>query len=238
MFEDRLQLYAPRFDPSHSNSPITKFAELIPRGSHVLEVGCASGVLSSYLTQHLDCSVVGVEINPQAAKLAEQSHSQVIIGDIEKDTLEKAGGPFDVITFGDVLEHLVCPGDVLSRCRSCLTEEGFVLVSIPNIAHYSVRLSLLQGRFDYQEYGLLDRTHLHFFTIRTARQMLVDTGYAISYFDIVYNVRGMRLISPGGTLEKLLKKHLTSFIGYQFIFKAIKARHLEHNTPSSQRNEK
>ena len=84
---------------------------------------------------------------PEAALQAERHCTHVIVGDVEKDALDRAEGRFDVITFGDVLEHLVSPGTVLSRCRHLLSDRGFVLISVPNVAHYTVRLRLLRGRF-------------------------------------------------------------------------------------------
>ena len=222
MFEERVQDYSFQIDPSDPNNARTKFIRMIPRGSRVLEVGCANGSLAGYLTQHLGCEVVGIELNPEAAREAEFHCSHIIVGDVERGALDRAEGIFDVITFGDVLEHLVLPGAVLSRCRSLLSDEGFLLLSIPNVAHYMLRFRLLLGQFDYEQYGLLDRTHLRFFTLRTARQMLAESGYRISEFDIVYAVHGGRIIRRCGPLERFLKRHLTGLIGNQFIFKATK----------------
>jgi methionine biosynthesis protein MetW len=221
MFEVGLQDYDFRIDPSNANSPITKFIQMIPRGSRVLEVGCANGALSAYLTRELACEVVGIELNPEAAYQAERHCSRVIIADVEKDALDRAEGRFDVITFGDLLEHLVSPGTVLSRCRHLLSSTGFVLISVPNVAHYTVRLRLLRGQFDYEHHGLIDHTHLRFFTLRTARQMLADSGYQISAFDIAYAMRGARLVRRCRPLESFLKRHLTGLIGCGFIFKAV-----------------
>lgn len=221
MFEVRVQDYDFRIDPSNPNSTATKFIQMIPSGGRVLEVGCANGALSEYLTRQLGCEVVGIELNPEAAFQAERGCSRVIVGDVEKDALDRAEGKFDVITFGDVLEHLVSPGTVLSRCRHLLSSKGFVLISIPNVAHYTVRLRLLGGQFDYQQQGPLDHTHLRFFTLRTARQMLADSGYRILAFDIAYAMRGARLVRRCRPLESFLKRHLTRLIGCQFIFKAV-----------------
>lgn len=222
MFEYRVQLYESRVEPNKLNCSLNKFIQMIGRKQRVLEVGCATGYLSAYLTQQMECEVVGIEFNIEAARKAEGNCSRVICADVEKDAFDKVTGLFDVITFGDVLEHLVCPGAVLLRSRDFLREGGYILVSIPNIAHYSARLDLLLGKFEYQQYGLLDRTHLRFFTLGTARQFLEDAGYVIDDFDSVYIMRGMRFIQPHGRLERFLKKHLAGLIGYQFIFKASK----------------
>ncbi len=221
MFDHRVQSYDFRVDPSNSNNPTAKFISFIPRGSRVLEVGCANGALSAYLTRKLDCEVVGIELNSEAARLAERHCSRVIVDDVEKGALDEARGKFDVITFGDVLEHLVLPGSVLARCRGLLSKGGFVLVSVPNVAHYSVRLRLFRGQFDYEQYGLLDRTHLRFFTARTARRMLADSGYRIASFDIVCAMRGWRFVKKYALLQSFVKRRLTGIVGYQLIYKAV-----------------
>lgn len=221
MFEVKVQDYDFRVDPSNPNHPLTMFMNMIPPGSRVLEVGCANGALSEYLTRQLGCEVVGVEWNSQAALQAGRYCTHVIVGDVEKDALDRAEGRFDAITFGDVLEHLVSPGTVLKRCRQLLSSRGFVLISVPNVAHYTLRLSLLRGRFDYQQRGMLDHTHLRFFTLRTARRMLIDAGYQIAAFDTPYSMRGARLVRKCKPLETFLKRHLTTLIANGFVFKAV-----------------
>jgi SAM-dependent methyltransferase len=170
----------------------------------------------------MGCEVVGIELNPEAAKRAAQHCATVIVGDVEKDALERLTGKFDVITFGDVLEHLVCPGAVLLRSRAYLTENGCVLVSLPNVAHYTIRLRLLLGRFDYEQCGLMDHTHLRFFTLRTAKRMLEEAGYAICDFDVVHEMRGTRLLRRYKRLESFIKRHFATLIALQFVFKAVK----------------
>lgn len=84
---------------------------------------------------------------------------------------------FDVIIFADVLEHLVLPEQVLRYFRRMLKKDGVVIVSVPNVANWRVRFSLLLGSFNYQEYGVLDRTHLHLYTFRSANEMVKTAGY-------------------------------------------------------------
>jgi 2-polyprenyl-3-methyl-5-hydroxy-6-metoxy-1,4-benzoquinol methylase len=227
MFDERIQLYDCVVDTTWNNSH-GKLIRLIRPGQRVLEIGCATGYVSAYLTRELQCEVVAIELNPEAAKRAQAHCACVIVGDIEKDAFDKVTRPFDVITFGDVLEHLVSPGAVLARARGYLAEDGYIVVSLPNIAHYSVRKDLLLGRFDYQQYGLLDRTHLRFFTLRTARQMLEEAGYAIEDVDATYLIQGSgyrgraqaRLLKSDSRFERYVRKHLLGLLGYQFVFKA------------------
>jgi hypothetical protein len=107
--------------------------------------------------------------------------SRVIVGDVERLSLEEVFGEqrFDVILAGDFLEHLAHPLELLQKLKRYLSEGGYVVASVPNIAHGSVRLSLLQGKFEYKDIGILDRTHLRFFTLESILRLFCDAGFAI-----------------------------------------------------------
>jgi 2-polyprenyl-3-methyl-5-hydroxy-6-metoxy-1,4-benzoquinol methylase len=168
-------------DPGSTHS---KIVSLVPPATRVLEFGCATGYMSEVLKNRLGCTVTGVEISPEAAELAEQHTERVIVGDAEKIdyAAELAGEEFDVVLFADVLEHLKEPGDVLRRVRPFVAENGVVIASIPNIAHGSVRLALLGGEFRYREWGLLDDTHLRFFTRASIQDLFEETGYVVTHW--------------------------------------------------------
>jgi SAM-dependent methyltransferase len=150
----------------------------------VLEFGCATGYMTEVLKDRLGCTVVGIEIDRDAALLAEQHAERVIVGDAETIdyATELAGEQFDVVMFADVLEHLKEPADVLRRVRPFIAENGAVVASIPNIAHASVRLALLAGEFRYREWGLLDDTHLRFFTRASIQDLFEETGYVVTHW--------------------------------------------------------
>src|SRR5207302_3348121 len=135
---------------------------LVEPGSRVLEFGCATGYMSQALRDRLGASVIGVELNAEAAQLAAAHCERVLVGDAEELDLEAelGGERFDAILFADVLEHLRDPAAVLRRVRPLVAEGGVVVASIPNVAHASVRLALLGGSFRYREQGLLDESHL------------------------------------------------------------------------------
>src|SRR3712207_1554214 len=152
-------------DLSNQNNSHTLMVELVGGTKRVLDVGCATGYLAQALVER-GCTVSGVESDEEAAEEARPHLAQLVIGDIETLDLGEAFGEdrFDVIVFGDVLEHLRDPLAALRSARRLLADRGSVVASIPNIAHGSVRLALLAGRFDYQPLGLLDTTHIRFFT--------------------------------------------------------------------------
>jgi O-antigen biosynthesis protein len=168
-------------DPASTHS---KVVSLVPPATRVLEFGCATGYMSEVLKNRLGCTVVGIEIDRDAAALAEQHAERVIVGDAEKIdyAAELAGEEFDAVLFADVLEHLKEPADVLRRVRPFIAENGVVVASIPNIAHASVRLALLGGEFRYREWGLLDDTHLRFFTRASIQDLFEETGYVVTHW--------------------------------------------------------
>jgi SAM-dependent methyltransferase len=154
---------------------------LVERGSRVLEFGCATGYMSRVLRERLDATVVGVELQPEAAAEASLHCERVVVGDLEELDLEAelGGEQFDTILFADVLEHLRNPEVVLRRVRPFVAEGGAVIASIPNVAHASVRLALLAGSFRYREQGLLDESHLRFFTREGVQDLFEGSGYLI-----------------------------------------------------------
>jgi 2-polyprenyl-3-methyl-5-hydroxy-6-metoxy-1,4-benzoquinol methylase len=168
-------------DPASTHS---KIVSLVPPATRVLEFGCATGYMTEVLKNRLGCTVVGIEIDRDAAALAEQYAERVIVGDAETIdyAAELAGEEFDVVLFADVLEHLKEPADVLRRVRPFVAENGVVVASIPNIAHASVRLALLGGEFRYREWGLLDDTHLRFFTRASIQDLFEETGYVVTHW--------------------------------------------------------
>jgi len=144
---------------------------------HVLDVGCGEGVLGEYLlAQGCAKSVIGVEYNVTAATLAHDKLTQVFCGDVEqltKQPSELNKHVFDSIVCGDVLEHLRDPWEAVRCLNTLLAPDGKLIVSVPNVRHWRVVLPLLlRGAWEYQAQGILDRTHLRFFTRTTAIALL------------------------------------------------------------------
>jgi 2-polyprenyl-3-methyl-5-hydroxy-6-metoxy-1,4-benzoquinol methylase len=155
---------------------------LVPEGSSVLEFGCATGYMSDVLARRRGCRVVGIEIDPRAAAEASAHAERVIVGDAETLDLDEHLGDerFDAVLFADVLEHLRDPAAVLRRVRPFVADGGVIVASIPNVAHVSVRLALMRGEFRYREVGLLDDTHLRFFTRDSIVDLFESTGFVVT----------------------------------------------------------
>jgi 2-polyprenyl-3-methyl-5-hydroxy-6-metoxy-1,4-benzoquinol methylase len=154
----------------------------IPRdATHILDVGCASGWLGEALRRERPgASVFGVERDAEAARVAATRLDRVECLDLERSALPFRTGEFDCIVYGDVLEHLVDPWGTLRRHLRVLQPHGAVVVSLPNVRHVGVVLKLaLLGRFEYATEGILDATHLRFFTLREIRRWFAADGLRI-----------------------------------------------------------
>ena len=153
----------------------------IPEGSVVLDVGCGSGAITRLIRDKRRCHVIGIEPNPPRARAARQAGLEVINDVFSSRTV--GGLPsFDAVVFADVLEHLVDPAAALTLARTLIRPGGCVVASVPNVAHWSVRLELLRGRFDYTASGIMDATHLRWFTKATLVALVEAAGYDIATY--------------------------------------------------------
>jgi SAM-dependent methyltransferase len=159
----------------------------VSRDGPALDVGCWSGFAGRYVATHHGVVTDGVEPDAAMAATAGKIYRQVIQAPIE-DALPRLvverRHRYATILFLDVLEHLVDPARVLRDVHPLLAPEGRLLVSIPNVAHWSVRRELAMGRWAYTSSGLLDETHLRFFTISTARRLLERAGWTVTWHEV------------------------------------------------------
>lgn len=156
---------------------ILKLLERESAPVRILDVGTAGGYLGKVWSAkgHF---VSGIEFDPAAAETARQYYESFDVADVETYAFPQRR-EFDYIVFADVLEHLRDPAAVLRRCLPALKESGKIIVSVPNVANWVIRLSLFFGKFDYMDRGILDRTHLRFFTLRSAKQLLQDASCGV-----------------------------------------------------------
>lgn len=155
--------------------------KLIPKNcQNYLDVGCAAGLLGKALKEvNKEAEIIGIEMNSEYAKKAEEYLDSVIIGNVEKLDLTSLEKKFDCIIYGDILEHLYEPRAILEKHKTLLSKEGEIVLSVPNVQFAGVILSLIFGNWNYKDSGILDKTHLRFFTKKTVKKLLKDAGFEI-----------------------------------------------------------
>ena len=194
-----------------------------PGDLSVLDVGTAHGYLAAVLRER-GYRVTGIEANPDLAREAAAYCDDVIVADLD-GPLPEFNKQFDVIIYGDVLEHLKRPENVLVSLNQNLKSEGIVIISLPNVANIYVRLHLLLGRFDYQDRGILDSTHLRFFTRKTFQKFLNEAGLEvvlmtatpIPLFLIVPQRFHGKILAAIHALNNWIARSWATLFAYQFV---------------------
>ncbi|MDQ3123756.1 MAG: class I SAM-dependent methyltransferase [bacterium] len=161
--------------------------ELIKPRTTVLDVGCSSGNFGEALIHFKKCTVDGVEPNRADASLAKQKLRSVHTSNVEDvlGDLIKSKATYDHVVFLDVIEHLYKPSALLKEIRKILEPKGTIVFSLPNMGHQSVRIMLLTGDFEYGKTGILDNTHLHFYTEKELRRVFDEAGFSVKSLDSV-----------------------------------------------------
>lgn len=168
--------------PAHENHNPDLLALMPTTARRVVEVGCSSGALArEYKRSNPGCRYVGIEHVQKYAELARRHCDEVVDLDIESAS-DKAVSRFetDCWVFGDVLEHLRDPWALLRKIRAVIPADGHVVACIPNAQHWSVQARLSCGELRYEDMGLLDRTHLRWFTRITILEMFQQTGFTVA----------------------------------------------------------
>lgn len=208
------------------------------RDRRLLDVGTAQGELTRRLSQQ-GFVVTGIERDAQFADHARPTCADLVELDLDQ-AIPEFRKPFDVIVYGDVLEHLKDPLRVFTGLNRYLAPEGKVVVSVPNIAHIAIRLMLLFGYFEYMDRGILDRTHLRFFTLRSFRRFLAQGGMRVE--ELVATPVPLSLLFPLKLQGRLfqavnyvnaLSAHLLKrWFGYQFVaFGRLETRQCAPRSP-------
>ncbi len=198
----------------------------IQPNSQVLEFGSANGRLTKYLSEEKKCDVTIVEFDMESGKDAQkyacESYLGEEIGNIENFYWTRTEKKYQYIIFADVLEHLRIPKEVLKRCKEFLDENGRILVSIPNIAHNSVIIELLKDNFEYQPTGLLDETHVHFFTRKSFEKMVEECGLYVCqtvpiYSRVANNEISNSYLDIPVEVAQFLRKRIEGSV-YQYVY--------------------
>lgn len=210
------------------NRRVPRLLNLVGQNKFVLEGGCYNGGISRHLSQQ-GCKVIGVELFEDVAKEAATFCEKVIVGNIEKEEiLNQIFAEYDVILLADIIEHLIDPEQILKKLKKMLKKNGYIVVSIPNIAYWEVRKNLLLGKFDYTETGILDKTHLHFYTRESAYRFFKQCELEVEEFytangEIPFERLFNKLLGKNNFIKRFFIERFPECFGYQMIFKLIKA---------------
>jgi 2-polyprenyl-3-methyl-5-hydroxy-6-metoxy-1,4-benzoquinol methylase len=205
--------------PTHYFAGARKlFVDELPenRDGRLLEIGCGNGDTAAYALACGKCGwCAGVELCPDPAREAAKKLNEVIVGDIEEIELPYGAEYFDVVIMSEVLEHLRDPWAILRKVHRMVKPDGLVLAGSPNVGHYSVVSSLLRGRWDYESVGIMDRTHLRWFTPATYREMFEECGFRVDHVG-----SGKPLQMKARWLNRITFKRLSHLFHTQIYLKA------------------
>lgn len=192
-------------------------------GDAVLDVGCNTGYVGRAARERLRVVFDGIEGDAEAAARARETYREVFLVDLASGPpWPGVGGRYDAVLALDVIEHLPEPRTALRALAGLLAPGGRLVLSVPNVAHWSVRLGLLSGRFDYAETGILDRTHLRFFTKATLLETCAEAGLAVEEIALTTNGFPLRKLVSHGMRRKLAAL-LPGPLAYQFVLRLAPA---------------
>jgi SAM-dependent methyltransferase len=219
--------------PSYYNNINNELLDICPGATSVVEFGCGEGdFLAAYKKRHPETSCVGVELFDAAAQTAATKLDRIICENAEQLHLNKHGYQtdfFDLMIYGDVIEHFVDPWRTLEMHIDFLAPNGFICACIPNVSHWSIIFNLINGSFKYQDDGLMDRTHLRFFTKSSIAMMFENLGLEIEFLkarkirtkgteDAVNQLAKLFNKPP----EEISKERIQDWATYQYLIKAKK----------------
>lgn len=203
-------------NPSYYSQIRLDLLPLIDRTyQHAIEFGCGEGLTLKYLQERRYVETTyGVEIHPHSVNVALNNLDHLWREDVNNFTIPLKI-KFNLVLLPDILEHLVNPWVFLNNLHKFITQDSDIIVSLPNVQHFTILQNLLIGDWQYQDSGIMDRTHLHYFTLKSAQKMFQDTGYKI--VKIKHN--GGYLPKWKGLLNYVLQDRIRPWFISQWLFK-------------------
>ncbi|HVF76700.1 MAG TPA: class I SAM-dependent methyltransferase [Solirubrobacteraceae bacterium] len=217
LYEAKVQTYA-----AFGNGAIAGHAlRLLPPGGRVLDIGCASGGLLALL-RPAAAHLAGLELSPTAAQAAAQIGDEVVCGALADPGLPFEADSFDLVVLADVLEHLADPAAGLARATAWCRPRGAILVSVPNIAHWQARLTLLRGRWPHDDSGTFDASHLRWFTRDSLHALLDGAGLRDVDLDAIVpmlrnHLGAGRIVRRAEPAWQALGRRAPGLLGYQIV---------------------
>ncbi len=231
MTKQEKHLYEYAVDPE-SRTAGAFVVEFVGAGRRVLEVGCGPGSITRVLATARQCRVTGIELDPDAIEKVSPFCEAVIRADLNSPDwpgLVADRAPFDVVVAADVLEHLYDPWETLGRMARLLGPQGFLVISLPHVCHAAVASCLIDGDFQYRDWGLLDRTHIRFFGLANMQTLFVRAGLKIvDYRFVIKPPEETEFAASWARLPASLRRALGSVPHadiYQVVIKAVPSGH-------------
>lgn len=170
---------------SYYQNPRQEMLKYIPqKREKALEIGCAAGAFGKLLKQEGAHEVWGIELESEAGEQAKKVLDKVLIGDVNLLINDVPKDYFDIIILNDVLEHIADPEDLLKKLNLCLNETGYVVSSIPNVRYFwNLYEILIKKEWEYKDQGILDKTHLRFFTKKSIERMFKRLPYRLKLLE-------------------------------------------------------
>lgn len=199
-----------------------KVMDRIKENGSVLDIGCGNGKFSGYLKRMKNSNITGIEISEKMARNAKRKLNKVIVGNIEDENMHLPNSKFDQILLMDILEHTFNPELVLKKIIPVLKKNGEILVTLPNIANWKIRMGLMMGKFEYTESGILDDGHIRFFTYKSAVGLFDNVGLEFEFVDSVCTfpdfILKIQNRLPVLKLTDFLSRSFPHFFAHQFLF--------------------
>ncbi|WP_373032908.1 class I SAM-dependent methyltransferase [Sulfurovum sp.] len=223
--DNRSDIYRISLNAEQKNDVRIMAFDYIDKGYSVLDVGCACGDLGELLHKNKECKMFGMEYDAGSIAIASGTHAyqsihQIDLNDFNEKDYTQYFNYFDVITLLDVLEHLANPENVVSSLKKLLKKDAFLIISIPNIAFCDIKVGLLQDDFTYTDTGILDRTHIKFYTYKSISSMLTSLGLEVQECKPKVAYFSTNTLKVPGSIKRYIKKDPHSFV-YQYIVKAL-----------------
>jgi SAM-dependent methyltransferase len=208
------------------NPALLRMLSSLPPGS-ALDCGCGAGDNAKRLSE-VGWRVTGLTISPSEREIALQYCESVFLGDLNVGITTEIRGPFDLIIFSHVLEHLFHPEVALREARRLLSPEGMIAVALPNVLHWRQRVKFLSGKFQYDSGGIMDNTHVRFYTFESGMQMLRSNGFEIlsARADGCFPLPFLRSRVPSiaRAVDPLAARFLPGVFGVQVLYTARPAK--------------
>lgn len=197
-----------------------KIVGLYKMETNILDIGCSTGLLANVLKKiNPLAKITGIDISEEVGEKAKLALEEFYCLDLDYDKLPDFKKKFDLIILGDVLEHLKRPDKLLQNLNKILNKNGEIIISLPNIAYYKIRIKLLFGFFNYRDTGIMDRTHLRFFTQKTIKDLITSSGYQIEEERFIFNKRNSFI---KGDSKNAIINIIYRLLSIQFVFKISK----------------